>query len=137
MRKAFLLISGFIVISLLTASFFWFYKIGFIKTRANTSVESISVDNSYLFVSPLQARANGKERIRLTIFVLNNQGLGVPNKKVFINNTTHLAVESVLPQTDNFGKAVFDISSIVPGEYYLTVEVGGKTLPQKAHLSFK
>ena len=116
--------------------FFGLYEVRFFKSRASVSQASFSVDNSYLFVSPLRAKANGQEKIRITVFVLNSQGLGVLGKEVFLSRDPSLSIDIVQGQTDNFGKAVFDVSSTKAGEYYLEVSVDGQRLPQKAHLSF-
>ncbi len=105
--------------------------------RADVSRASFSVDNSYIFVSPLQATANGQEKIRITVFILNNQGLGVLGKKVAISQVNGVIVDSVQGLTDQSGKAVFDASSTVPGEFYLEVVIDeGARLPQKAHVSY-
>jgi len=130
----------FLIISLFTLIFFAFffilYQVNFLRIRASFNQASFSVDNSYLFVSPLRAKANGQEKIRLTIFVLNNQGLGVLGKNVFLSPDSNLSIEIIQGQTDSFGKAVFDITSRKAGEYYLEVSIDGKILPQKARLSF-
>lgn len=116
--------------------FFWLYEAKFFVGRASVFQQSFSVDNSYLFVTPLRAKANNIEKIRVTVFVLNNQGLGVFGKKVSLGTNENLNIEEIQALTDNYGKAVFDISSIRSGEYYLEVKVEDKILLQKAHLSF-
>jgi len=127
----------FFLLVLISFSFFFgLYEVRFFKSRASVSQASFSVDNSYLFVSPLRAKANGQEKIRITVFVLNSQGLGVLGKEVFLSRDPSLSIDIVQGQTDNFGKAVFDVSSTKAGEYYLEVSVDGQRLPQKAHLSF-
>ena len=52
------------------------------KKNGNNKQSTVSLENSYLFASPLQAKADGKEKIRLTVFVLSGQGLGVQNQKI-------------------------------------------------------
>ncbi|MFN4213041.1 MAG: Ig-like domain-containing protein [Microgenomates group bacterium] len=121
---------------LLFSLFFWLYEAKFFIGRASVTSLSFSVDNSYLFVTPLRAKANGKEKIRVTVFVLNNQGLGVMGKKVFIGRDPNLFIDDIQALTDSYGKAVFDVASQKKGEYYLEVKVEDKVLPQKAHLSF-
>jgi len=74
MRKFIFFLILIIVILILFAGFFWLYETKFMIGRASVSKASFSIDNSYLFVSPLRARANDKEKIRVTVFVLNNQG---------------------------------------------------------------
>ena len=104
--------------------------------RASVSQASFSVDNSYVFLTPLRAKANSQERIRVTVFVLNNQGLGVLGKSVTIGNDPNLTIEGIKARTDNYGKATYDISSSKPGEYFLEIKIEDTLLPQKAHLSF-
>jgi len=130
----FLFILFFIIIFF--SFFFGLYEVQFFKSRASVSKASFSIENSYIFISPLRAKANAQEKIRLTVFVLNNQGLGVLGKEVFLSRDGSLLVDIIQGQTDSFGKAVFDITSQKAGEYYLEVLVDGKKLPQKARLSF-
>lgn len=136
MKKFWLFLIFFLLILILFSSFFWLYEAKFFIGRASVSQASFSIENSYVFVTPLRAKANEKEKIRVTVFVLNNQGLGVMGKKVFLSRDSNLFIEEIQALTDNFGKAVFDISSSKPGEYYLEVKIEDKILPQKAHLSF-
>ena len=136
MKKNLIFLIIFILILVSFSFFFGLYEVKFFKSRASVSQASFSVDNSYFFVSPLRAKANGQEKIRLTIFVLNNQGLGVLGKEVFLSRDPSLSINIIQGQTDNFGKAVFDVTSTKSGEYYLEVSVDGQKLPQKARLSF-
>lgn len=126
----------FLVVLIGLSSFFWLYEVKFIVGRANVSTSSFSIDNSYLFITPLRARANAQEKIRITVFVLNNQGLGVMGKKVSISPDASLTIETVQGLTDSYGKAFFDVSSNRSGEFYLEISVSGAPLKQKAHLSF-
>lgn len=118
------------------SSFFWLYEAKFLTGRASVSQASFSVDNSYVFVSPLQAKANTQEKIRVTVFVLNNQGLGVLGRTVSLAQNQDLKIDTIQSLTDGFGKAVFDVSSGKTGEYYLDVAIDGSALNQKAHLTF-
>ena len=125
-----LLISfGFVVV-------FGLYEVNFFYTKADVSQTTFSIDNSYVFSTPSQARANGQEKIRLTVFVLNNQGLGVLGKKVQIQPNSALIIDAIQGSTDNYGKAYFDISSTKPGQYDLEIKIDDKALNQKTHLVF-
>ena len=130
----FLLLLALILIGF--SVFFGLYEVKFFSSRASVSQTTFSVDNSYVFITPLQARANGQEKIRVTVFILNNQGLGVMGKKVFIAPDAALNIESIQGLTDGYGKAYFDVSASRPGEYYLEVKADDTVLNQKAHLSF-
>ncbi|MGB9707502.1 MAG: hypothetical protein ACPL1D_01985, partial [Microgenomates group bacterium] len=111
MKKTLVFLSFILLILGLFSLVFWFYEVRFFVGRASVSQQSFSVENSYLFVAPLRAKANEKEKIRVTVFVLNNQGLGVAGKKVFIGRDQNLYIDEIQALTDNFGKAVFDIAS--------------------------
>ncbi len=136
MKKVLLILIISLVILAVFSGFFWLYEVKFNVTKADVSSYSFSIDNSYLFVSPLRARANGQEKIRVTVFVLNNQGLGVMGKKVFLAEDNTLNIETIQGLTDAFGKAYFDVSTTKQGEYYIPVSVDNTALNQKAHLSF-
>ncbi len=136
MKKNLIFLILFLSILLVFTFYFGLYEARFYIGRASITQQSFSIDNSYLFVTPLRAKANGIEKIRINVFILNNQGLGVMGKEVFLGVNPQLKTEIIQGVTDNYGKAVFDVSSATPGEYYLEVKVDGKILPQKAHLSF-
>lgn len=125
-----------LLVFLLSISFFWIYEAKFFVGRASVSQTTFSVDNSYVFATPLRASANSQEKIRVTVFVLNNQGLGVMGKQVVIGQNEALNIETIQGLTDQLGKAVFDISSNKVGEYYSEVKVEKSLLPQKVRLSF-
>lgn len=114
----------------------WLSSGQFTIGRASVTIQDVSVDNSYVFVTPIRAKANNDEKMRITVFVLNNQGIGVIGKKVILSTHKNLAIDQVQAVTDNFGKAIFDVSSGIAGEYYLDVHIETQLLPQKAHLSF-
>ncbi|MDO8609252.1 MAG: Ig-like domain-containing protein [bacterium] len=136
MKKAiFFLVVTFLVL-IAFSSFFWLYEVKFKVGRASISAYAFSIDNSYTFITPLRARANGQEKVRISVFILNNQGLGVQGKKVFVGMNTDLNVETIQGLTDSFGKAYFDVSALKPGEYFNEITVDGTPLKQKAHLSF-
>jgi len=136
MKKNLFFISIFLVVLLLFSGFFWLYEAKFLVGRASVTSASFSIENSYIFLTPLRAKADNKEKIRLTVFVLNNQGLGVLGKSVIIGQDPNLKIEGIQIQTDSYGKAIFDIAASKPGDYFLEVKVDGQILPQKAHLSF-
>jgi hypothetical protein len=125
-----------LIVAILFSGFFWLYEVRYNVSRAGITSYSFSIDNSYLFVTPLRARANSQEKVRITAFVLNNQGLGVMGKKVFVSADPNLAIESIQGLTDAYGKAFFDVSASKGGEYYLEITVDDAPLKQKAHLSF-
>ncbi len=87
-------------------------------------------------MTPLRAKANGQEKIRITVFVLNNQGLGVLGRMVFVGMDQNLNVETIQGLTDDYGRAFFDVSASKAGEFFLEITVDDAKLREKAHLSF-
>lgn len=110
----------------------------YIASRAYTpgGVALVSLANSYLFASPLSASVGG-ERIRISVFVLNNQGLGLAGKPVSLGQNPEIIVYPIQPVTDYLGRAIFDISSRRAGLFYLEAVVEGQTLPQRVAVTFK
>ncbi|PIZ66805.1 hypothetical protein COY13_04790 [Candidatus Roizmanbacteria bacterium CG_4_10_14_0_2_um_filter_36_35] len=136
MKKSVLFLLLFLIILLGFVIFFGLYEVKFFTGRASIKTVSFSVDNSYVFITPLRARANEQEKIRVTVFVLDDQGLGVMGKKVVLAAVEALNIENIQALTDNFGKAYFDVTAGKTGEYYLKVLIDDTELKQKAHLSF-
>jgi hypothetical protein len=102
-----------------------------------TEVGEVVLDNSYLFASPLSAQANGKEKIRVTVFLLDAQGKGVPGKVVFLGENEKLKIDSVQAVSDNLGRALFDVSSLSPADYLIEANVDHQILPQRVKLNFR
>ncbi len=136
MKKTLALLSTLLFLLILATSFFWLYEAKSFVGRASVFRETFSVENSYVFISPLKAKADGSEKIRLTVFVLNDQGLGVPGKRTSLSQVNGLKVEVIQGLTDSLGKAVYDISSEKAGEYFVDVKIEDKKLGQQSVLSF-
>ena len=107
------------------------------RATSPTTGGEIAPDNCYLFASPLQAQANGSEKIRVTAFILDSQGKGVIGEAVFLGQNERLEITPVQTITDNLGRAIFDISSKTPAEYLVEARVGSQVLPQRVKVSFR
>ena len=104
------------------------------KNLNNTLVVSFS--NSYVFASPVRAKING-ESIRITVFVLDDRGFGIFDKKVTLgNNNEPITINNLQSLTDETGKAIFDISSTKTGIYFIEASVDGDILPQRVKIVF-
>ncbi len=136
MQKFLLSAILFFLVLITFGLFFFFYETQFFRSRASMTIVDVSAENSYVFMNPLRAQANGTDKIRVTIMVLNGSGLGVMGKKPVIGVDPRLVVDRVQDATDSLGKAIFEFSTTAPGEYYLEVKIDDVVLPQKARLSF-
>lgn len=113
------------------------------QKHASTSSSSYVLENSYLFASPLQAKAGDlatpadhREQIRLTVFLLDGRGLGVANQIVSLQLPPNTTITNQQEITDSTGKAVFDITSSSIQTFYITASVANTKLPQKVRIVF-
>lgn len=104
------------------------------------STNLVSLSNSYVFASPVRAKASG-DLVRVTVFLLDDEGNGIFDRKVGLRllNEELLAstqIKDVQSLTDETGKAVFDVSASVTGTYNLEAFTDSETLPQKLKIVF-
>jgi hypothetical protein len=125
-----------ILILALIASVFVVIRTTTTYQRAATSTTSIVLENSYLFASPLQAKADNKEKVRITIFLLDGRGLGVPNQTVSLNLPKNITITNQQEITDQNGKAIFDLSSATAQTVNITAVTGSSKLPQSVKVVF-
>lgn len=97
----------------------------------------LSLENSYLFASPLSAEANGESIIRITVFLMNSQGLGVAGQKVVLKSSGLVNITATAETTYNFGRATFDLTANTPGDYTISAAVSGAILPQTVPVVFR
>lgn len=141
----FLSISILVLILGLVIAIYLVQQRTYIKSNAYSYSESeiapvtsgeVSLSNSYVFASPIEAKIGG-EYIRITVFVLDQEGSGVEGKKVTVGDTPDLIFDRNVRETDAYGKAFFDVQSDKTGTYIIEISVEGKALEQKVKLSFR
>lgn len=135
-KRIFIAVFIIILILLLFLVVFFLQKQTTTSGKASGSGEP-SLENSYLFASPLYASSGGVEKIRVTVFVLDSQGSGVIGRKVILGQSPNLNSMALQDTTDTYGKAVFDVSSLTPGDYLIEVSVDNQTLKQTLHVTFR
>lgn len=104
--------------------------------RAAGGEGKYSLENSYIFTSPVIASAGGQEKIKVSVFLLSPEGKGVANKRIILTATPSLTVSELQPETDEKGQAIFEISSGQPGRYILQASIEGNVLPQSVTVTF-
>ena len=125
-------ITIFVVITFLIALFLINKPVIFFP-RANTS--SVA-NNSYIFASPIQAKAGDKELIRITVFILNDKGVGVPGKEVILLPSPSLNIKNTQSTTDTYGKAIFDVYSDFSGKFNLKAKVDNREIIENVNIIF-
>jgi len=141
-RRGTVVILIFLLIVLLSLGltvFFIGQRTTFFGRASSPSISSgeVALENSYIFASPLSAKADGKEKIRITVFILDSQGKGVYNQVVFLAEDERLIIKEVQSVTDTIGRALFDVSSIVATDYFIEAQVNNQLLPQRIKVTFR
>lgn len=96
----------------------------------------VSISNSYVFSSPIRAKAGG-DLIRVTVFILDDVGNGIFDKKVSLRSLGGvLDIKNVQNLTDETGKAVFDVASKNVGVFNLEAFTDELVLPQKVKVTY-
>jgi hypothetical protein len=134
-KNKYLFIIAFLSLALI-ASVFLVVRTTTTYQRAAGSATSIVLENSYLFASPLQAKADNKEMIRITIFLLDGRGLGVANQTVTLNLPKNITVANQQETTDQNGKAIFDLVSSTAQTANITAKTDSTKLPQSVKIVF-
>jgi len=135
MQKRYWVIFIILIIALI-ASVSLALKTTIFGSKAATVSSSVVLENSYLFASPIQAKADGQEKVRITVFLLDGRGLGVPNQTVILNTPSQVTVKESQNITDTSGKAIFDLSSSIIKTFNISAQVGNKVLPQQVKVVF-
>jgi len=98
--------------------------------------KNVDITNSYAFASPLKATTGG-EYIRITVYLLDSQGLGVPDKQVSLGSHSGLTITNGISLTDETGMFYFDITATQAGLYVIQPSVDGKDLNQRISIVFE
>lgn len=130
------IITVFLFFALLASLFLIYRTTVFFGKATTVNTAPVTLDNSYLFASPLQAKADNAEMIRITVFLLDGRGLGVANIPVKLTVPSIIKTKDINATTDDSGKAIFDLSSPLAGSYPISAKVGDKDLPQKVKIMF-
>lgn len=112
------------------------------RAASTTSVTRIagnlSLENSYLFASPISALSDAQSVVRITAIVLSDQGLGVASQQISLKVSGNgVRINPVQPVTDTFGRAIFDLTSSAPGNYTISADVSNSILPQTVSIVFR
>lgn len=102
-----------------------------------------SAANSYLFASPLIAKADNEQKVQINVFLLDKEGHGVSGQNVVLNITPKAAssglpeIFEIRPVSDNNGQAIFELTSLASGNFEITANVGGVMISQMVVVTFR
>ena len=95
----------------------------------------VSIKDSYVLGSRILARADGEDKCKVNVFLMDKKRKGVAGKRVELVGMSDLVV--VKGVTDNNGMASFEISSSEAGQFELTATVEGVPLSRGAIVTFR
>ena len=94
----------------------------------------VSVPDSYFIGGKLLARADGKDVVTVNAFALDASGKGVSNKNVEVYGKGNELLNGV---TDTDGKATFNITSTVEGQFKLNARIEGIPIERVITVTFR
>lgn len=103
----------------------------------------VDTGNSYVFASPVSARIGG-DIIRITTFVLDDQGKGLSNQSVNVFCTDLVACQNggvsispVQQVTDTLGQSIWEVTAAGAGKYVVQASSGTSSIPQTVTVDFR
>lgn len=121
------LLGGLIVLYFLSSSII--PKLLVTRSSANMS-GSASLPASYLLGGKILCKADGIDKCVVNMFVVDADNKGVLGKVVKLSG-----LDSIVPaqvKTDVTGRAKFEMTSVVEGQFKITATVDGVALPGKS-----
>jgi len=100
-------------------------------TKASGSAK-VSIAKSFIIGEKILAKADGKDKNVVNVFVLDALGKGILGKQVQLSGLSNLTA-----MTDAQGKASFEMVSSVAGSYELRAIVNGAALTKSLKVIFK
>ncbi len=127
-------ISIFFLISLFFGIYLLSQRVVFQGKASNK--KEVSLENSYIFASPLSGCSDGQSRVRITVFVLDSTGLGVGGRMVKMDLSSEVIIDAVQESTDTFGRAFFDVASSTEQVVPIAGLIDGVRLPSTLSVSY-
>lgn len=128
------------VVSLLGLGLIIFLAVKVVPTALVTMTKAapsnkISIENSYVLGAKILAKADGKDKCVVNVFVMDNGSKGVPDKRVEL-----LGMETIKPlaiKTDKDGRIGFEMTSDRAGQFRLRAMVEGIEMPKEVRVTFR
>ena len=95
----------------------------------------ISLSDSYVIGAQLLAVADGKEEVKVSVFLRDSSGKPISNKMVSVFGLS--SMEDTPVATDESGKAVFSGTSKIAGQFTILAQTDAGQLPGKVVVTFK
>jgi len=103
-------------------------------TKASVGV-TVSLADSYVIGEKILARADGEDKCRVNVFLMDREGRAVPGKEVEMTGMEGIVTEKAISDTN--GKVSFEMSSNKEGQYDLKAMVGGAEMSRGVTVTFR
>lgn len=103
-------------------------------TRASSS-GSVVPSGSYLIGERILAKADGKDRCAVNVFLLDKNGKGVSGKTVDLTGME--GIDQINALSDDDGKIRFEMTSTEEKQFKINASYNGQQLPQTIVLTFR
>jgi hypothetical protein len=106
-------------------------------TRA-APAKKISLEQSLVLGEKILCKANGEDKCKVNVFVLDGEGKGVDKKRVeLISQVKTIMMEPAQGLTNGDGRVSFEVSSVVEGQAELTAVIEGIGLGKGVRVTFR
>lgn len=100
--------------------------------------KKVSFEQSLVLGEKILAKADGKDKGKVNVFILDPDGKGVQNKRVGLTSLTMgLKIEPGEGMSNGDGRVSFEMSSITEGQWELRAAVEGIELARGVKVTFR
>lgn len=106
----------------------------FVSLTKAAPATKVSIESSYLIGGKILAKADGVDTCVVNVFVLDSRSQGVKNMVVTLSG---MLDGDLVTNSGDDGKAVFELTSKIEGQYELLASVGGVPLDKTIKVTFR
>lgn len=95
----------------------------------------ISYNNTKVLGAKLLAKADGKDKCLVNVFVMDETYKGIANKRVELSGME--GIKALGERTDSEGRISFEMTSATAGQFTIEASVEGVPLPMDVRVTFR
>ena len=95
----------------------------------------VAVDHSRIIGETILAKADGKDKCVVDVFIMDSSDKGVPKRQVVLTGMDNIQPSAAV--TDDMGKASFSMVSTEEKQYEISASVDGVQLPKTVKVTFR
>jgi len=103
-------------------------------TKASVGV-TVSLADSYVIGEKILARADGEDKCKVNVFLMDKEGRSVPGKEIELTGMEGIVTDKAISDTN--GKVSFEMSSNKEGQYDLKARVEGVEMNRGVTVIFR